>query len=83
VDIHSWIFVFYGYPLQNVFAWISLLGYQCGYPDLVLVTEDWHPKIMDILVDIRGFLEIHAWVFYGFSEQGRIHELRYSGPQKS
>jgi len=25
---------------------------------------------MDIQVDIRGFLEIHAWIFYGFSDQG-------------
>jgi len=25
---------------------------------------------MDIHVDIRGFLEIHAWICYGFSDQG-------------
>jgi len=25
---------------------------------------------MDIHVDIRGFLEIYAWVCYGFSDQG-------------
>ena len=25
---------------------------------------------MDIHVDIRGFLEIHAWICYGFSNQG-------------
>jgi len=25
---------------------------------------------MDIHVDIRGFLEIHVWICYGFSEQG-------------
>jgi len=24
---------------------------------------------MDIHVDIRGFLEIHAWICYGFSDQ--------------
>jgi len=30
--IHSWIFIVYGYQLQNVLARISLLGYQCGYP---------------------------------------------------
>jgi len=29
-----WIFIVYGYPFQNVLAWISLLGYQCGYPHL-------------------------------------------------
>jgi len=28
---------------------------------------------MDIHVDIRGFLEIHAWICYGFSEQGSWH----------
>jgi len=25
---------------------------------------------MDIHVDIRGFLEIHAWICYGFSDRG-------------
>jgi len=25
---------------------------------------------MDIHVDIRGFLEIHAWIWYGFTDQG-------------
>ena len=25
---------------------------------------------MDIHVDIRGFLEIHGWICYGFSDQG-------------
>jgi len=25
---------------------------------------------MDIFVDIREFLEIHVWIFYGFSDQG-------------
>ena len=27
---------------------------------------------MDIHVDIRRFLEIHAWICYGFSDQGNI-----------
>jgi len=27
---------------------------------------------MDIHVDIRGFLEIHAWICYGFSDQGEV-----------
>jgi len=26
--------MFHGHPLQNVLAWISLLGYLCGYPHL-------------------------------------------------
>jgi len=25
---------------------------------------------MDIHFDIRGFLEIHVWICYGFSDQG-------------
>jgi len=37
---------------------------------LVWIIEDCHPKLMDIHVDIRGFLEIHAWICYGFSDQG-------------
>jgi len=31
---------------------------------------------MDIHVDIRRFLEIHAWICYGFSDQGH-HEDAY------
>jgi len=34
MNIHLWIFIFYGYPLRNVLARISVLGYQCGYPRL-------------------------------------------------
>jgi len=30
---------------------------------------------MDIDVDIRGFLEIHVWICYGFSDQGRIRDF--------
>jgi len=26
---------------------------------------------MDINVDIRRYLEIHAWICYGFSDQGQ------------
>jgi len=60
MDIHSWIFIVYGYPLQNVLAWISLLGYQCKYPHLYgcLKTD-----IIDIRVYVRGFLEIHVWIY--------------------
>ena len=39
---------------------------------LVWIIEDWHPKIMDIHVDICGYLEIHAWIGYGFSDQGLL-----------
>ena len=37
---------------------------------LVWIIEDWHPKIVDIHVDIRRFLKIHAWIGFGFSDQG-------------
>jgi len=30
---------------------------------------------MDIHIDVRGFFEIHAWLCYGFSDQGRWHFL--------
>jgi len=30
---------------------------------------------MDIHVDIRGFLEIHVRIRYGFSDQGEILDL--------
>jgi len=32
---------------------------------------------MDIHVDIRGFLEIHAWICYGFSDQGAPMEYPF------
>ena len=34
---------------------------------------------MDVHVDIRGFLEIHAWICYGFSDQGSLlnSKIRY------
>jgi len=52
---------------MDIRAWISM-----GISTLVWIIEDCHPKIMDIHVDIRGFLEIHAWICYGFSEQGWV-----------
>jgi len=52
-------------PCMDIRAWISMWT-----STLVWIIEDRHPKIMDIHVDIRGFLEIHAWVCYGFSDQG-------------
>jgi len=63
MDIHLWIFIVYGYLLRNVLAWIFM-----WISTLVWIIEDWHPKIMDIHVDIRGFFEIHAWICYGFSD---------------
>ena len=34
---------------------------------------------MDLHVNIRGFLEIHVWICYGFSDQGmdQGREYRY------
>jgi len=52
-------------PCMDIRAWISM-----WISTLVWIIEDWHPKIMYIHVDIRGFLEIHAWICYGFSDQG-------------
>jgi len=42
----------------SISIWISTL---------VRIIEDLHPKIMDIHVNIRDFLEIHASICYGFS----------------
>jgi len=66
---------FYGYPLQNVLAWVSLLGYQYGYSHLYGSSKTGHPTIMDIHVDIRGFLETHVWICYGFSDQSNFSHL--------
>ena len=52
-------------------ALISRLGYECGYPHLNRYLKT-YPKIMDILVDTRGFLEIRVWICYGFSGQGPL-----------
>jgi len=54
-------------PCMDIRAWISM-----WISSLVWIIEDWYPKIMDIQVDIRGFLEIHAWICYGFSDQGCV-----------
>jgi len=47
----------------SISMWISTL---------VRIIEDLHPKIMDIHFDIREFLDTHAWICYGFSDQGRL-----------
>jgi len=43
-----------------ILMWISTL---------VWIVENSNPKMMNIQVDIRGFLEIHARICYGFSGQ--------------
>jgi len=49
--------------LALISMWISTLEW---------IIEDCHPKIIDIHVDIRGFLEIHAWINCGFSDCGLL-----------
>jgi len=49
---------------MDIHAWISMWIFS-----LIWIIEDRHPKIMYIYVDIRGFLEIHAWICYGFPDQ--------------
>ena len=44
-------------PCLDMTAWISM-----WISTIVWIIEDWHPKIMDIHVDIRGFLEIHVHI---------------------
>jgi len=63
---HLWIFIGAECPCMDIHNWISM-----WISTLVWIIEDTHPKIMDIHVDIRGFLEIHAWICCGFSDQGR------------
>jgi len=49
---------------MDIPVWVSIWIFT-----LVWIIEDWHPKIMDIHVDIRGHLEIHVLICYGFSDQ--------------
>jgi len=50
---------------MDILAWITM-----WISKLVGIIEYCHPKITDIHVDTRGFLEIHAWICYGFLDQG-------------
>jgi len=50
---------------MDIPAWISMWIFT-----RVWIIEHLHPKIIDIHVDIRGFLEFHLWIPYGFSDQG-------------
>ena len=65
MDIHCLRISIAKCPCMDIRAWIFM-----WISTLVWIIEDWPPKIMDIHVDIRGFLEIHAWICYGFSDQG-------------
>jgi len=55
------------YPSMDIPAWISM-----WISTLVLIIEHWHPKITDVHFDIRGYLEIHVWICYGFLNQGFV-----------
>jgi len=77
--IEDWYPWKHEYPFMNVLLRISIAECPCmdipawilmWISTLVWVIEDWHQKIMDIHVDIRGFLGIHVWICYGFSYQG-------------
>jgi len=74
------IYIKHGYPFMDIYC-LRISISECPCTDtrawisrwistLVWIIEDWHPKIMDVHVDIRGFLEIHAWICHGFSDQG-------------
>ena len=53
------------WPCMDIPAWMSMWISIRKW-----IIQDWHPKIMDIYVDIRGFLEMHVWICCGFSDQG-------------
>jgi len=57
---------------MDILAWISM-----WISTFVWIFENCHTKIMDIHVNIRGFLEIHAWICYGFSDQGSLFLLKF------
>jgi len=71
----TWISI-HGYLFSNgIHCRMSLHGYPCLdniNVDIHTCMDNWRmaQKIMDIHVDIRGFVEIHAWICYGFSDQG-------------
>jgi len=69
----------HGYPFMDIYC-LRISIAECPSKDiralislwistLVWIIGDWHPKIMDIHFDVRRFLEIHAWIRYGFSDQ--------------
>ena len=56
-------------PCMDIPAWILM-----WISTLVWRIEDWYPKIMDIHMENRGFLEIHVWICYWFSDQSSFPE---------
>jgi len=55
---------------MDIRAWISM-----WISTLVWIIEDWHPKIMDIHVDIRGFWKS----MHGFAMDSRTREKKRTG----
>jgi len=83
MDVHKsmddWILIcikiwisFHENPCSTDINCRSLHAYPCLDSTWILLwrTEDWQPKIMDIHVDNREFLEIHVCICYGFSDKG-------------
>jgi len=63
MDIYLWIFIVYGYPLQNVLAWISLLGCKCGYPHLYgLLKTDIQKSWISMLISVDFWKSMHGYV---------------------
>jgi len=56
MDIHLWIFIVYGYPLQNVLVWISLLGYLL-FTDIHCSISLYGHLYLDINVDIHTYMD--------------------------
>ena len=76
-NIHkTWIFIrgylFYGYSLQNVLAWISWLGYQCGYPLLYgQLKTDIQKTWISMLISVDFWKSMH-----GFDMDSRTREQK-------
>jgi len=74
ISIKTWTSI-HGYLLfTDIHCKMSLHEYPCL--DIIMDTptcmDNWRltPKIIDIYVDIRGYLVIYVWICYGFSNQG-------------
>jgi len=50
---------------MDLHVWISM-----RISTFAWIIEDRHPKIVDIHMVKRGFLEIHVWICYGFLGPG-------------
>jgi len=73
ISIKTWTSIYGYFMFTDIHCGMSLHGYPCLDINVDIhacMDKDWHPKIMVTHVDIRGFLEIHAWICYGFLDQG-------------